>query len=133
MLRLNNLLIIKVNKKPEITSVCCTSYLWNKISVRKPLFDMLHIQLFCFPLNVSCNKKQNINRTKVSHLKFPSMFFIFVTRKFKIINCRLFWSDFHLPTWPLKSDYSSLSLHAADNIFACVSDETDVVNATGLS
>ena len=61
------------------------------------------------------------------------MFFIFATRKFKIIKCRLFWLDFHLPTWPPKSDYSSLSLHAADNIFACVSDETDVVNATGLS
>ena len=70
---------MKVNKKPEVTSVCCTLYVCNKISFRKPLVDISHIQLFGFPFNVSC--KQNINLTEVFHIKPPSSFFIFATRK----------------------------------------------------
>ena len=30
----HNLRVIKVNKKPEITSVCCTLYICNKIPIR---------------------------------------------------------------------------------------------------
>ena len=37
------MLVIKVNKKPEITCVWGTLYLRNKISVRKLLVDITHI------------------------------------------------------------------------------------------
>ena len=40
----HNLSVIKVNKKPEITSVCRTLYLCKKISIEKPRVDMSHIQ-----------------------------------------------------------------------------------------
>ena len=40
----NSSWVIKKNKKTEITSICCTLYLCNKISIRKPLVDISHIQ-----------------------------------------------------------------------------------------
>ena len=64
-----NLWVITVNKKLEIASACCTLYICNKSSVRKPLVDISHIQLFWFPFNISC--KQNINLTEVIHVKPP--------------------------------------------------------------
>ena len=44
-------------------------YRYNKISVRKPLFDISHVQLFCFPSNASY--KQNGNLAEFSHIKPP--------------------------------------------------------------
>ena len=58
---------MKVNNKLEITFACSTLYLYNKISIRKPLVDISHIQLFCFPCN-SCHE-QNMNITEVFHIK----------------------------------------------------------------
>ena len=60
---------MKVNKKTEIISVCCPLYLCHKISIKKPLFDISHIQSFFFQFNVSY--KQNTNLNKVFHLKSP--------------------------------------------------------------
>ena len=56
-----------MNKKPGITSVSSALHLCNKISIRKPLVDLSHIQLFCFPFNVS--HKQNTNLNEVFHVK----------------------------------------------------------------
>ena len=68
-----------MNKKQENISVCSTLYLWNKISIRKPLAEISHIELFCFLFNVS--DLQDINLAKVFHEKLPSTFFILTTRK----------------------------------------------------
>ena len=43
----------KSNNKLENTSVFCTFYLCNKILIRKPLVDISHILLFCFPCYIS--------------------------------------------------------------------------------
>ena len=56
-----------MNKKPEINSVHSALYLCNKISIRKPLVDISHIQLFHFPFSVF--DKQNTNLNEVFHLK----------------------------------------------------------------
>ena len=69
---------MKVNKTPEIISVCFVLYL-QKISVRKPHFDISHIQLFCFQINLSY--KENENLKEVFHVKSPFRFSIFATRK----------------------------------------------------
>ena len=58
-----------MNKKPEITSVHFILYLCNKISIRKPLVNMSHTKLFCFPFNVSF--KQNTKVNVVFHVKSP--------------------------------------------------------------
>ena len=63
-----------MNKKPDITA-CCALYICNKISIRKPLVDISHIQLFSFPFIVPC--KKNINLTEVFHVKPQSSFFHF--------------------------------------------------------
>ena len=61
----HNLRVVKVNKKPDIASITAVHcvYTCNKIAVRKPLVDISHI------INVSC--KQNINLTKIFHVKPP--------------------------------------------------------------
>ena len=75
MLRLSVLIILfnivpsEVNKKLETTHVCCALCLYKKISFRKPLVEMSHIQLFCFRFNISY--KQNINLIEVFHVKPP--------------------------------------------------------------
>ena len=80
----HNLWVIKVNKKPDIT-LSAGRCICNKISIRKPLIDISHIQLFWFLFIVSC--KQNINLTEVFHVKPLSSFFIFATRKLWNIQC----------------------------------------------
>ena len=35
--------VIKVNEKPDITSICRALYLSNKVSIRKPLVDKYSI------------------------------------------------------------------------------------------
>ena len=67
---------IKVNKKTEITSACCKLYICNKISIRKHLVGISHIQLFWFHFSVSC--KQNINLNEVFHVKQPRLGFSFL-------------------------------------------------------
>ena len=66
-------------------------YICNKISIRKPLVDISHIQLFWFPFNAS--PKQNIDLTEVFHVKPPSRFLIFATRK-KQTNKQTLWPLF---------------------------------------
>ena len=58
-----------MNKKPEITSSAAHCIYVIKISIRKPMVDISHIQLFCFPFNVSY--WQNVNLTQVFHVKPP--------------------------------------------------------------
>ena len=99
-----------MNKKPEITSVCCTFYKCNKISVRKPLVDISQIQLFWFPFSVSC--KQNINLTEVFHVKPPRLAFSFLPPvSFEMFTAGFSSRIFIFPPvhWLKKSDCSSLS------------------------
>ena len=91
----------------EITSVCCTLYICNKISIRKPLVYISHIQLFWFPFNLF--SKLNINLTEVFHIKSPRPAFSFLPPvSFQIFTAgfssRIF--IFPLVHWPKKSDYS---------------------------
>ena len=98
-----------MNKKPEITSVCCTLYIFNKVSIILKAY-ISHICLFWFPFNLSC--KQNINLTEVFHVS-PRLAFSFLPP----VSLEIFIADFssHIfifsPIhWPTKSDYSSLFL-----------------------
>ena len=103
----HNLWVIKVNKKPEITSVCGILYICNKISITKQLVDMSHVQLFWFPFNVPC--KQNINLTEVFHIKSPRAAFL-PTVSFEIFTAVFSSWIFIFPPvhWLKKSDHSSL-------------------------
>ena len=56
--------------------LCCTLFICNKISIRKPIVDISYIQLFWFPCIVSC--KQNINLTEVFHVKPSRLAFPFL-------------------------------------------------------
>ena len=98
-----------VNKKPEITSVCCTLYICNKISIRKPLVDISHIKLFWFSIQCFLQAKYKSNWSfscKPPHLAFsflPPVIFEIFTAAFP---SRIFvFLPFH---WPTKSDYSSV-------------------------
>ena len=101
--------VIKENKKPGITSVNCTLYICNKVSIRMPLVVISHFQLFWFPFNVSC--KQNINLTKVFHVKPSFLAFSFSPPvSFEIFTAGFSSLTFIFPSirWLKKSDYSSL-------------------------
>ena len=107
-----NLSLIKVNRKPEITSVRSALYLCNKISIRKPIDDISHIQLFCFIFKISY--KQNKNLNEVFHENLRSRFSIVATASppvsFEIIRAGFSSRIFIFP--PVhrlkKSDYSCL-------------------------
>ena len=99
----------QVNKKPEITSVCCTLHICNKISIRKPLVDISHIQLFWFPFIVSC--KQNIYRSQSFSCKASRLAFSFLPSiSFEIFTAGFSSRIFIFPPvhWLKKSDYSSI-------------------------
>ena len=99
-----------MNKKPEITSVCCTLYICKNFQLyRKHFVDISHIQLFWFPLNIFC--KQNINLTEGFHVKSPRLAFSFLPP----VNFEIFTAGFSSrififrPVHRLqKSDYSRL-------------------------
>ena len=111
-----------MNKKPRITSACCTLYICTKISIGKPLVDISHIYLSWFPFSVSC--KQNINLTEVFHVKPPRLGFSFLPPvSFEIFtesfsSWIFIFSSIH---WLKKSDCSSLKLmYKKWNSFVCI-------------
>ena len=91
---------------PEITSLCCTLYICNKISIRKSLLDVSHIQLFWFPFSVS--SKQNINITEVFHIKYPVQFFHFCHPKAFKYSLQVFLVGFS--SFLLITDWRNLTI-----------------------
>ena len=79
--------VIKVNEKPEITSVCSALYLCNRFQLGKlfPTYPMF---------NYSKYKIQNKILSQVSYVKSPSRFFIFVTRKLLNYSLQVFLVGF---------------------------------------
>ena len=104
-----------MNKKLDITSACCTLYICDKISVRKSLVDISHIQLFWFPFIVAY--KQNINLTEIFHLK-PSVqgFHFCHPQVLELFTAGFSTRTFAFPPvhWLKKSDYSSVLLTPID-------------------